>query len=52
MGDGGSAGNHAKVTADINYLPNGSPAAAPGLDYLASPGNDQWVLRLQFQLWF
>jgi len=50
MGKDGSLGNHAKLTLDLNYLPEGSPAV-PGLDYLASPGHNQFVLRAQFQLW-
>ena len=50
LGEDGSAGNHAKFSIDLNYLPNGTPAAT-GLDYLASPGENQIVLRTQFQLW-
>ncbi len=50
LGEGGAAGNHAKFSIDLNYLPNGTPAAT-GLDYLASPGDSQIVLRTQFQLW-
>jgi hypothetical protein len=51
LGDHGSLGNRAKITVDLNYLPNGSPGAG-GLDYLASPnGADEWVFRAQFQLW-
>jgi hypothetical protein len=51
FGPNGEWGNHAKVTLDLNYLPNGTPAE-PGLDYLASPGDAQLALRAQFQLWF
>ena len=50
LGDDGSAWNHAKVTAEIDYLPNGTPEAK-GLGYLNSPGHDQWAFKLQFQLW-
>lgn len=50
FGEGGVFGNRAKLTIDVNYLPNGSPAAA-GLDYLASPSKkDEVVLRTQLQL--
>jgi hypothetical protein len=52
LGDEGSFGNHAKVTVDCDYLPDGTPALT-GLDYLASPaGRDAVALRAQFQLWF
>lgn len=51
FGPGGAWGNHAKFSIDLNYLPDGAPAAL-GLDYPASPGHDQIVLRSQFQLWF
>jgi hypothetical protein len=50
-GPDGAWGNHAKFSFDLNYLPDGSPSL-PGLDYLASQGNNQFVLRTQFQLWF
>ena len=52
LGEDGVAGNHAKLSLDATYLPKGTPAAT-GLDYLASPnGNEEIVLRAQFQLWF
>src|SRR5207247_1026853 len=35
--NGGASGNHAKFSFDLNYLPNGTPAAS-GLDYLGSAG--------------
>ncbi len=51
LGDNGSLGNRAKVTVDVNYLPNGSPGSG-GLDYLASPNkSDEIVFRAQFQIW-
>jgi hypothetical protein len=51
LGEDGSWGNHAKLSVDLNYLPNGTPAAA-GLDYLAtSEDKAEVVLRTQFQLW-
>jgi hypothetical protein len=41
----------AKITVDIVYLPNGTPADANGLGILApDAGEDQFVLRSQFQL--
>ncbi len=52
FGPNGSWGNHAKLTTDVTYLPNGSPAFG-GLDILASGKNkNEFVLRTQFQLWF
>ena len=52
FGPNGSWGNHAKLSADLNYLPDGTPAEG-GLDYLAAGrGNNEIVLRTQFQLWF
>lgn len=51
-GPNGEWGNHAKVSLDLTYLPNGSPAAA-GLDYLATlEDKNEFVLRSQFQLYF
>jgi len=51
LGDQGSWGNHAKITFDADYLPNGNPTAS-GLDYLASPSDHTAVVfRAQFQLW-
>jgi hypothetical protein len=52
LGDNGAAGNHAKITADVNYLPNGTPAVT-GLGYQAQTLNrSEVVARLQFQVWF
>jgi len=52
LGDNGAFGNHAKVTLDVDYLPDGTPALT-GLDYQASPsGHDAIAIRSQFQLWF
>jgi hypothetical protein len=49
FGQDGGLGNRAKLTIDVNYLPNGSPAA-PGLEYLASPSKrDEVVVRTQLQ---
>jgi hypothetical protein len=51
LGKDGSAGHRAKVTVDLNYLPNGSPSAQKGLGYLGdSNGDNEIVLRGQFQL--
>ncbi len=38
-----------KFTLDLNYLPNGTPPLT-GLGYLGGTGEDEWVLRGQFQL--
>jgi hypothetical protein len=44
-------GNNAKFTADLTYLPNGSPLDVDAIGVLAQPNNAaQWVARLQFQL--
>ncbi len=44
-------GHAAKLTVDLVYLPDGTPAAADGLGILApDAGEDQFVLRGQFQL--
>lgn len=52
LGKDGSAKHRAKVTVDLTYLPNGSPAVAPGLDVLdANDAQEEWMLRGQFQLW-
>jgi hypothetical protein len=49
FGKDGEFGNRAKLTIDVNYLPNGSPAQ-PGLDYLANPNKkDEVVVRTQLQ---
>ncbi len=51
LGEDGSAGNHAKVVLDLNYLPNGTPGVV-GLDYQAQVTNKgEFVARLLFQLW-
>ncbi|HEY7091442.1 MAG TPA: porin [Tepidisphaeraceae bacterium] len=43
-------GSHAaKVTVDLNWLPNGCPADIAALDYLATD-DDEIVIRGQFQL--
>ena len=52
LGRDGSARHRAKVTVDLSYLPNGSPAIAPGLDILDDNAAEaEWMLRGQFQLW-
>jgi hypothetical protein len=43
-------GQAAKFTLDIGYLPNGCPVNADGMGILANDGNDEIVLRGQFQL--
>ena len=39
-----------KFTLDANYLPNGSPSDNDALGYLLNNGNNEFVLRAQFQL--
>ncbi len=52
FGPNGSWGNHARLSTELCYLPNGVTAQS-GLDYLASSkNNNEFVLRTQFQLWF
>jgi hypothetical protein len=49
FGKDGEFGHRARLTIDVNYLPNGSPAL-PGLDYLANPNKkDEVVVRTQLQ---
>lgn len=44
-------GHSAKLTADVTWLPNGSPISADGIGVLPqSSGDNQVVARLQFQL--
>lgn len=51
FGKGGSAAHRAKVTFDVSYLPDGAPAAFPNLGIIdANNGNDEWIIRTQFQL--
>ena len=51
LGTNGSAGHRAKFTVDLTYLPNGAPKAVSGLGILDSNGGeDEWLLRTQFQL--
>ncbi len=50
FGHDGELGNRAKLTLDVTYLPEGSPAFTGG-DFLASPNKkDEVVFRAQFQL--
>jgi hypothetical protein len=51
LGDNGSAGHRAKFTVDVSFLPDGSPAALPDLGYIGANGEDEWLIRGQFQLW-
>jgi len=51
LGKDGSAGHRAKITVDLTYLPNGAPKSLDGLGILdANNGDDEWILRAQFQL--
>jgi hypothetical protein len=43
-------GHNAKFTADVTYLPNGTPVADTGGDILASDDETEFVIRAQFQL--
>jgi outer membrane murein-binding lipoprotein Lpp len=49
LGNNGSAGHRAKVTIDLNYLPEGTPNSQKGIGYLGD-GDDEIVIRGQFQL--
>jgi hypothetical protein len=50
FGKDGQLGNRAKLTLDVTYLPDGTPAFAGG-DFLASPNKkDELVFRAQVQL--
>jgi hypothetical protein len=50
LGPSGEWGNNAKLTIDVTYLPNGSPAFSGG-DFLASPNKKaEVVFRGQFQI--
>src|ERR1051325_4027119 len=52
LGNNGSAGHRAKVTIDLNWLPNGSPGPITALGYTGdSSGDNEVVIRGQFQLW-
>jgi Phosphate-selective porin O and P len=52
LGTNGSGFHKAKVTVDLTYLPNGAPAPFTALGILGdNSGEDEWVLRGQFQLW-
>ena len=50
FGEHGSAGHHCEMTVDLNWLPSGSPTKLTGLGYVGDSGNDEIVLRAQFQL--
>ena len=43
-------GHNAKFTADVTYLPNGTPVADSGADILVSDDESEFVFRAQFQL--
>jgi hypothetical protein len=50
LGVDGAAGNSARFTLDLNYLPVGVPTDHTGLGYLANDGKNELVLRAQFQI--
>jgi hypothetical protein len=43
-------GHSAKFTVDFTWLPNGTPVADSGADVLANNGNNEYLLRAQFQI--
>jgi outer membrane murein-binding lipoprotein Lpp len=49
LGENGSAGNRAKITVDVLYLPDGAPSNQTGIGVLASD-EAEFVLRTQLQL--
>jgi hypothetical protein len=51
LGDNGSAGHRAKFTVDFSFLPDGAPGAIQELGYIGGNGEDEWLIRGQFQLW-
>lgn len=52
LGANGEALHRAKITVDLSYLPNGAPRAIAGAGILnANDGEEEWMLRAQFQLW-
>ncbi len=42
---------NAKVTLDATWLPVGSPVDSDALGILKDNGHNEFVLRLQFQIW-
>jgi hypothetical protein len=51
LGKNGDAGNRAKITVDLSWLPNGTPGSMTSLGYLGDSNFDnEIVLRGQFQL--
>jgi len=52
LGENGSWGTHAKITLDVVYLPQGSPAAYSDADIMAQTNHQvEVVARAQFTLW-
>jgi len=52
LGENGSWGNHAKVSLDLSYLPEGTPASFADGDILKQTNDKaEFIARLQFQLW-
>ena len=52
LGEDGFFGNHAKLSVDVDYLPNGSPPDGDLLYITTIPGKGRLVFRAQFQAWF
>ncbi|HEV8607902.1 MAG TPA: porin [Tepidisphaeraceae bacterium] len=51
LGDNGAWGHKAKITADLSFLPNGSPSKEDGIGILdENNGGTEILLRTQFQL--
>lgn len=51
LGKDGSFGHRAKITIDVNWLPNGAPGAFTGQGYIGdSGGENEIAIRGQFQL--
>jgi len=43
-------GHSAKLTLDFSWFPGGAPLGADSLGILADPSNNEFLLRLQFEL--
>jgi hypothetical protein len=43
-------GHASKITADVTWLPNGSPVDLNGIGVLESGEEDQFLFRVQYQL--
>ncbi len=50
-GPDGSFGHRCKITVEADWLPNGAPSDLTGIGYLANPGENEFVLKCQFQFY-